>query len=70
MFYRYCLLLTAFLTFLVLNGLLNQTLCAQNTPNNTELPYNIADPNLPDWVQLMYTQNPDPGQVIAAYTKY
>jgi hypothetical protein len=33
-------------------------------------PYNAQRSDLPQWVQLMYAPNPDPGAVIAAYNAY
>ena len=35
-----------------------------------EMKYNSNTENLPTWVQLMYTDNADEGQVISAYTDY
>ena len=32
--------------------------------------YNVNAEDLPYWVQLMYTENPDPGEIIAAYRNY
>ena len=36
----------------------------------TEMKYNANSENLPEWVQLMYADNPDEGAVINAYTDY
>ena len=36
----------------------------------TEKAYNAQDSLLPNWVKLMYTQNPDPGAVTRAYDEY
>ena len=35
-----------------------------------EMKYNSNAENLPTWVQLMYSDNPDEGEVINAYTNY
>jgi len=35
-----------------------------------EMKYNANSENLPEWVQLMYAENPDEGEVINAYTDY
>ena len=35
-----------------------------------EMKYNANSKNLPTWVQLMYSDNPDEGAVINAYTNY
>ena len=35
-----------------------------------EMKYNADTENLPHWVQLMYTENPDEGAVISAYRNY
>ena len=35
-----------------------------------EMKYNSNAENLPTWVQLMYADNPDEGEVINAYTDY
>ena len=35
-----------------------------------EMKYNAGSKNLPKWVALMYSENPDEGAVINAYTDY
>ena len=35
-----------------------------------EMKYNAISENLPEWVQLMYAENPDEGEVINSYTNY
>ena len=35
-----------------------------------EMKYNANSENLPHWVQLMYAENPNPGEIIAAYRDY
>ena len=35
-----------------------------------EMKYNANAENLPEWVQLMYADNPDEGEVIKSYTDY
>ena len=50
------------ITFFVLS---NFALYAQ-----VEMKYNAHAENLPTWVHLMYTDNPDEGEVINGYTNY
>jgi photosystem II stability/assembly factor-like uncharacterized protein len=38
--------------------------------SQVEMKYNANSENLPEWVQLMYADNPDEGEVINAYTDY
>ena len=38
--------------------------------SQVEMRYNANSENLPEWVQLMYADNPDEGEVINAYTDY
>ena len=35
-----------------------------------EMKYNANSKNLPHWVQLMYAENPNPGEIIVAYRDY
>ena len=49
------------LTFIFLNF---------NLHSQSELKYDSKSNNLPDWVQLMYSQNIDEGKVINAYESY
>ena len=41
-----------------------------NLYSQAEKKYDIQSDNLPDWVQLMYSQNIDEGKVINAYKNY
>ena len=36
----------------------------------TEMKYNSENENIPEWAELMYSENPDEGAVINAYTDY
>ena len=38
--------------------------------SQVEMKYTTSSENLPNWSQLMYTENPDAGEVIEAYTNY
>jgi photosystem II stability/assembly factor-like uncharacterized protein len=38
--------------------------------SQVEMRYNSSIEDLPNWVQLMYTENPDAGEVIETYTNY
>ncbi|MDP7567042.1 MAG: hypothetical protein QF383_01485, partial [Flavobacteriales bacterium] len=38
--------------------------------SQVEMKYNANSESLPTWVQLMYAENPDEGEVINAYTDY
>ena len=38
--------------------------------SQVEMKYNANSQNLPEWVQLMYSDNPDEGAVINSYTNY
>jgi len=38
--------------------------------SQVEMKYNANSQNLPEWVQLMYSDNPDEGVVINSYTNY
>jgi transposase len=38
--------------------------------SQVEMKYNSNAENMPTWVQLMYGNNPDEGEVINAYTDY
>ena len=38
--------------------------------SQVEMKYTTSSENLPNWSQLMYTENPDAGEVIEAYTTY
>jgi hypothetical protein len=38
--------------------------------SQVEMKYTTSSENLPNWVQLMYGENPDAGEVIEAYTTY
>ena len=51
------------LSFLLI--ILNFSLFAQ-----VEMKYNANSENLPYWVQLMYAENPDAGEIISAYRAY
>ncbi|MDG1718741.1 MAG: hypothetical protein P8H17_02815, partial [Flavobacteriales bacterium] len=38
--------------------------------SQTEMKYNAKSENLPNWTELMYSENPDEGEVIKLYRKY
>ena len=41
-----------------------------NLQSQSELKYDSKSNNLPDWIQLMYSQNIDEGKIINAYENY
>ncbi len=45
-------------------------LSSLNVYSQTEMKYNTQSENLPNWAELMYSENPDEGEVINLYREY
>ena len=45
-------------------------LLSVNVYSQTEMKYNAKSENLPNWVELMYSENPNDGEVIKLYREY
>ena len=45
-------------------------LLSVNIYSQTEMKYNAKSENFPNWAELMYSENPDKGEVIKLYREY
>ena len=45
-------------------------LLSVNVYSQTEMKYNAKSENLPNWAELMYSENPNDGEVIKLYREY
>lgn len=55
---------------LILAALLFSAVWQSASAQSMEMKVNASNPNLPDWVKLMYSANPDPEKVTEAFERY